>query len=177
MQDLHWEDIFSSPSVTHSQNLQDLIRVAGDKVLTGPTETFIHSKVHTAVSSPFLTLLASSLFSTIILFQPAALSFSSVTLPLPLTLTFQATLSINICLWVLPPPHYCFWREQGNLPSPVDVNTHSRLGVPQLQELTDQGFTQDQDICRVHSIKSPHCQTQTHLSDKRTSSLIEFHGL
>lgn len=38
-------------------------------------------------------------------------------------------------------PHLTgFWREQENLPSPVDVNTHSRLAILQLQEQTQQGF-------------------------------------
>lgn len=77
MQDLPWEDIFSSPSVTHSQNLQDLIRVAGDKVLTGPTETFIHSKVHTAVSSPFSN---SSCFIFILHHHPVSTNSSVILL-------------------------------------------------------------------------------------------------
>lgn len=169
--------------MTHSQYVQDLIRVNTDnKVPTWPTETLRF----TAGSTQPLVMSASiSKSSCFILIFPPSPRFprqlsthspSSVILPLPLTLTFQATislsptLSINICLWVcLPPPSPAlFWREQGNFPSPVDVNTHSRLGVPQLQELTDQGFYCHtrliEDICIVHSINSPCCQTQTHLS-------------
>lgn len=124
---------------------------------------------------PFLFLLASCfIFHHLLLLPDNSVVPQLCHSALPFTLTFQAqislspTLSINICLWVcLSPPHppspAHFWREQGNVPSPVDVNTHSRLEVLQLQQLTDQGFYGHtgiiEDICTVHSIHSLCCQT------------------
>lgn len=95
-------------------------------------------------------------------------------------LTFSHSLYKYLSLSLSFPPlsPACFWREQGNLPSPVDVNTHSRLGVLQLQELTDQAFYCHtgliEDICTDHSIKTPCCQTQTHLSANKTEPKFNF---
>ncbi len=141
MQDTPEEDIFSSPAATPSQYLQDLIRVNTDnKVPTWPTETqrFTAGSTQPQVVSADPSIPKSSSFSFIFttsLFHPTTLSFPYfVILPLPLALTFQdtislsPTLSINICLWVcLSPLSYLLLKRTGNLPSPVDVNTHSRL--------------------------------------------------
>lgn len=50
-------------------------------------------------------------------------------------------LALKISVYESLPRLTGFWREQENLPSPVDVNTHSRLGILQLQEQTQQGFS------------------------------------
>lgn len=49
-------------------------------------------------------------------------------------------LALKISVYESLPRLTGFWREQENLPSPVDVNTHSRLGILQLQEQTQCGF-------------------------------------
>lgn len=104
--------------MTHSQYLQDLIRVNIDnKVPPWPTEAqkFTAGSTQPLVVSAALSISKSScfIFSTISLFHSTTLSFSlSVIPPLSFTLTFQATislsptLSINICLWDSLFPHF-----------------------------------------------------------------------
>lgn len=139
-----------SPALTHSQYLQDLIRVSRcNKVPTWPTETkgFTTRSMQPLVMSAASSSSISSSFSSIF-HLPFLLHYNSVALllchiALPFTLTFHApislspTLSINICLWVCLFPRFPLTSEESSL---VDVHTHSRLEVMQLQELTDQGF-------------------------------------
>lgn len=103
--------------------------------------------------------------------NPALLLFYHPALPFTLTcqapISLSPTRSINICLWVCLCPRLPHTSEEnrGNVPSPVDPNTHSRLEVLQLQEQTDQGFGCHSRIIEgirtVRSVNSLACQTHS----------------
>lgn len=81
------------------------------------------------------TLAPASFFTIFAQLPDSSLLFNS-NLSSPSLLPLALKISVSESL----PRLTGFWGEQENLPSPVDVNTHSRLGTLQLQEQTQRGF-------------------------------------
>lgn len=180
--DIYLQGISSSPVVTHTQYLQNLIRVMqtlkwhpdphrdGRDLQQSPPP---HLPVLSAASPISFSSHLGLIFQHLLLLpdNPAVLLFYHSALPFTLTcqapISLSPTRSINICLWVCLCPRLPHTSEEnrGNVPSPVDPNTHSRLEVLQLQEQTDQGFGCHSRIIEgirtVRSVNSLACKTHS----------------